>query len=402
MFEGLKREQTVFLKLYFFYVFLSFLLLNGFCNEENVEHVGSFIVVQDKNGKLCLTTYNTFDEKADYPSSPYAKLFYVKNKFLRLGDRYTFYSGPDFSPFPKQRGLKIVKQIDQSSFEVLFPDGKDNDAVEDQKLKEAKQQRLQENIDQILLNKRRYYDNLSNNIKILIDSSTRESAQLRANKLKNQNYLVFKDLYIGMPVGDAVRILEDSCQPIYEVELNKTNSSSGSVFQYSGLFKIFNEPKEGDIFDAAIASLRRGSTDHINLNDRLKNSIEWDSRPRITIYFDDKNIVTGFFIPKEFLLKLFKVEKISGESFIELFTSSYNISPKFKQSETQNSVYVSSIPFIFFPFFLGGSASLDKHEISSFIDPRGVRITFATGNGNISSLFVQKWSTPQEIKDSFN
>ena len=94
---------------------------------------------------------------------------------------------------------------------------------------------------------------------------------------------------------------------------------------------------------------------------------------------------------------------MSASTFIELFKESYGISSDFEQSRDQVKVYVLPLGADFGGFFGGfTSASSESSSITSFLDPRGARLSFFNLDGFTQTLFIHKWFTPKEIKDSFN
>ena len=371
--------------------------------DSNSEIVGSFIVVKDKKGILCLTGYNRYEDAAD--SSYYANYYYVKNAVLNLGETYSFYGGPqpDFN-LKKQQGMKVVNKLSDHSYEVLFPENKKNDILSHQEFELKKAQMLKTNKDKILLNRDQYNSQQQTQIRKWLTSSSRELAETNAEIARKSNHLVFKKFYVGMPLEDALWILKDYYEPNFQFNFPDIKEDINQPFKYIGVLKLFSEPNPYDkVFSRAIRDLEQGLDDQIDLKLRLKIALEDYSDTIAVLYFNEKGEVTGFYFKRFILDRMFKAQKMSASTFIELFKESYGISSDFEQSRDQVKVYVLSLGADFGGFFGGfTSASSESSSITSFLDPRGARLSFFNLDGFTQTLFIHKWFTPKEIKDSFN
>lgn len=378
---------------------LTFFVCSASDFDANTELVGRFIVVKDKKGVLCLTSYDHFEEAPS--TSDYANYYYVKNAVLDLGDTYSFSTRnePPFD-FRKQQGMKVVNKLSDHSYEVLFPENKKNDILSQQDFELKKAQNLKTVKDAILFNRDRYNSQQQTQIKNWLSSSSREFAETNAEIARNSNHLVFKNFYVGMPLQDALWILKDYYEPNFQFSFPDIKEDINEPFKYVGVLKLFSEPHPYDkVFSRAILDLEQGRESKIDLKSRLEIALEDDSNTIAVLYFNEKGEVTGFYFKRFILNRMFKAQKMSASNFIELFKESYGISSDFEQSRDQVKIYALSLGADFGGFT---SASSEGSSITSFLDPRGARLSFFNSDGFTQTLFIHKWFTPKEIKDSFN
>ena len=361
---------------------------------------GSLVVIKDSKGVTCLV-----DNPRDLWGEPVitksdsdiVTRFYIKNAELKVGDTYTFSSRIPI-PIPGEdtpQGMRIIKKLDHNSYEALFPLDQQSDAARQERNEMIKAQSYRNNVGKILDAKGSYYASQKELLKQLMAGSSLDKARLNAQLSKKNNILVFKDLYIGMPTADALCVISSLIGSIPDFDKSDVSSDIKSRLQCVGSIRLFRSLLDFDAFDHALTDLKNG-IHAINLNENIKYYNKSNDRDSIELFYNDKDEVTAISLPWWSLEIMFKTQDIAADKFYELFTTCYNISSEFEQSRRQLQVYISSLPFIF-----GAYGSTDNINIRSLIDSRAVRITFTSNNGSTHKLFIQKWISPKDIKDSF-